>query len=149
MGKKGFLLPVISLPSACYYINFIGSETRPCTCYILSASTCYILSVLPVTYFPTYGVRNASLCLLHTFRRACYILSEKSKTLICYILSDESVCGFFGSIVTYFPTNHYLLSDESRKYILSDESGPYYPTNLVLPCTLRLTSKLVKKSLRQ
>jgi len=78
-----------------------------------------------------------------TLPSTCYILSEKSKTLICYILSDESVCGFFGSIVTYFPTNHYLLSDESRKYILSDESGPL----LLYEHRLRKTSGYLRVSI--
>jgi len=56
----------------------------------------------------------------------------------CYILSDKS-------FVTYFPTNSYILSDESD-YILSDESSvpisdEYsipYPTNLEYPFTLRV-----------
>jgi len=40
----------------------------------------------------------------------------------CYILSDKS-------FVTYFPTNSYILSDESD-YILSDESR--YPYTYIL-----------------
>jgi len=55
-----------------------------------------------------------------------YFMGTETLPSKCYILSDKS-------FVTYFPTNSYILSDESD-YILSDESRyPYTRKRHLLP----------------